>query len=89
MNRHTIHDVTPDTEGHSIGLLLGMLALQEADRASQRDRDRHRQVEDVKPITKSFPNLRQAALAEAEAARTEKDGAGAMAPGALPDPSAS
>lgn len=78
-----------DAEGHSIGLLLGMMALDEAEKASTREHDRHRQPDDLKPITKSFPNLRHAAIAEAEAARIEDADQVAPRSGVLPEPTAS
>ncbi len=63
---------TDDTEGHSIGLLLGMMALDEANKASDRDRARARNATDVPPLTKSWPNLRAQAAASAAAEATSE-----------------
>lgn len=83
-----------DTEGHSIGLLLGMMALDEANHASDRERARIRARADVPPLTKSWPNLRaEAAAAAAAAASAEATEEGASSPALgnrpLPAPSTS
>ncbi len=63
--------VDDDAEGHSIGLLLGMVALDEANRASDRAPGRQRIAEDLAPMTKKWPNLREAAASDALATAAE------------------
>ncbi len=55
---------TDDTEGHSAALFLGMMALDEANRAAEREKARRRPAEALPPITKPFPNMRAAAAAQ-------------------------
>jgi len=48
-----------DTEGHSIGLLLGMNALGQAREAEARKRTRKAAEEPLPPLSRPWPNMRE------------------------------
>jgi hypothetical protein len=62
--RTDIPDVPPaseadDAEGHSLGLLLGMNALSQARDADARSRSKKVPEEDLAPLSKKWPSLRE------------------------------
>jgi hypothetical protein len=48
-----------DTEGNSLGLLLGMNALNQARDADTRSRSKKVPEEDLAPLSKKWPSLRE------------------------------
>ncbi|MEA2536896.1 MAG: hypothetical protein QOF11_1130 [Chloroflexota bacterium] len=58
-----ISDVPPadadDTEGHSLGLLMGLNALGEARNADARSRTRKVPEEELPPLSKKWPSMRE------------------------------
>lgn len=48
-----------DTEGHSLGLLLGMNALNQARDADARSRSKKMAQDDLAPLSKKWPSLRE------------------------------
>jgi len=77
-----------DTEGHSMGLLLAMTALGEADRSMARDRTQHAPVEELPPLTRTFPNMRSTSagpVSETAAVEIEEHATSGSLP--LPNPS--
>lgn len=48
----------PDTEGHSMGLLLGFNALSSAGHADQRARSKKPANEELPPLSKTWPSMK-------------------------------
>jgi len=51
-------DDAEDTEGHSLGLLIGLNAMGHATEASARARSKKVPEEELAPLTKKWPSMR-------------------------------
>ena len=51
-------DAGDDTEGHSLGLLMGLNAMSQASDATSRARSRKVPDEDLPPLTKKWPAMK-------------------------------